>query len=339
LKPLAIWTGVIACVLVGVISLSVLVHRQWADRERIRYPIAEMASSLLRQDESGLPAILRNRLFWIGLSIPLFIRLTHGIHLWAPNSIVIPLNFDFSALRVKFPEFMRTPGANYLSAVTLYPAVIGFTFLLASEIGLSLGIANLVSVFVLYILLTAGLDVSGGSMEGSVLQWQNFGSFLAAGLMLVYIGRRYYWQTLREAVTFVRGGETGSAPVWAFRVLLLCVAGAIAILAFSGLDWPLAALGVLLTLLLFLVCARLNAECGTFFFAPAWTMPAIWCFGTTTSISPAAAAVTTFTKFPTTECRSMASGAACPGFIPLPWGLGVHRRPIPTSTPGICTSI
>ena len=57
-QPLMIWGAVIALILLAVISLSVLVHRQWADKERIRYPLAELARSLLEQDEKGRPVPL-----------------------------------------------------------------------------------------------------------------------------------------------------------------------------------------------------------------------------------------------------------------------------------------
>jgi hypothetical protein len=112
-------------------------------------------------------------------------------------------------------------------------------------------------------------------MIPGIMQAQNFGSFLAMGVILVYLGRRTYWQTLKQAVTFRPQAETEPAGVWALRVLIVCAAGLAAILSVVGLDWPLAVLAVLLLLLMFLVLSRLSAECGTFALSPGWQMPAV----------------------------------------------------------------
>ena len=53
-------------------------------------------------------------------------------------------------------------------------------------------------------------------------------------------------------------------------MLVLSAAGVVLILAGLGLDLPIAVLAVGLTLMLFLVMARVNAESGLFYFQPYW---------------------------------------------------------------------
>jgi hypothetical protein len=139
-------------------------------------------------------------------------------------------------------------------------------------------------VLILAALIPFGLQLSGGYVQGGVLQWQNFGSYVAFACILAYIGRRYYWTTLKEAVTFRPQAESEMSAVWACRGFIVCVTAVTAILVAVGLDWPLAVLGVLLTMLMFLICTRLNAECGTFFYKPTWMMPGVLVglFGLTT---------------------------------------------------------
>jgi hypothetical protein len=274
-RPLAVWGGLIALTYLAVLSLSALVHPQWADRERIRYPLAEVANALLRQDATGRPAMLGSRAFWIGAGILLLIRALLGLKLWFPRSIAIPLTFDFVAIKSRFPVFMQIPGASYFAEVAIYPACVGLTYLLASDIGFSLGISNLLSVIVLGLMISFGVQTAGGAMTGGVIEWQNFGSFLAMTVMLLYTGRRYYWQALKGAATFRPQPDAGADAPRACRLLLLCVAGAVAILASAGLPWSVAVPAVAAMLMMFLVLARMNAECGTFFFAPAWQAPAV----------------------------------------------------------------
>ena len=51
---LTYWISIIALLSIASVCLGLIVHRQWAQHERLRYPIAEFASSLIRQAPSGL---------------------------------------------------------------------------------------------------------------------------------------------------------------------------------------------------------------------------------------------------------------------------------------------
>ncbi len=283
-RPLAIWGSLIGLFMLASVCLSVVVHRQWADKERLRYPLAEIATSLLRTDPDGKTSILRNRVFWVGLAVPFTIRMINYVQHWVPESIHIPLRFDFSAIRQAFPEFMQTPGASHFANPTLHPVAIGLAFLLASDISLSIGIANVLSVGILFFLIQFGVDLSSSHMQGGYLHWQSFGAFLAMAAMIVYVGRRYYWQTAKQALTFVPQKETVKSGVWGLRLFLVCMILSVGLLSAVGVDVSIAALGWLVMVIMVLVAARLNAESGTFFFQPGWQMPGIMVglFGLTT---------------------------------------------------------
>jgi len=273
-KPLVYWGTMVSLSYAAVVGLSVMVHRQWARRERIRYPLAEIISSLLVQDNKGRTTIFTSNIFWIGFAISMVIGAGNLLRLYYPDSaIYIPTRFDFPALREAYPEFMRTAGARYFNHFQIYPAAIGIAFLLASDIGFSLAIANPITVFTLFFMLHLGVDTSeSGTLQGGVVPFQNFGAYLAYTLMLLYIGRHYYRQTAKAAFAFVYSPETDTVATWGLRVFVICTAGAIAMLIFSGIPWHVAAIGILLVMMTFLVLARMNAEAGTFFCQPSWSM-------------------------------------------------------------------
>jgi len=102
-KPLGFWTPLILLGMLGAVCLAVLVHRQWANKERLRYPLAEMVSVLLRRDETGRIPIFRDRVFWTGFAILASLEIVNGLHVWFPSTIAIPMSFDFSPLRGAFP--------------------------------------------------------------------------------------------------------------------------------------------------------------------------------------------------------------------------------------------
>jgi hypothetical protein len=274
--PLTSWGLVIAFSFIAVISLSVIVHRQWARKERIPYPLAEISSSLLLEDEQGRTRIFRNRLFWFGLLIPLSIQLWNSISLWYPETAVtIPRTYSFAVLREVFPRMMEIRCATHLTSATLYPAAIGLTFLVASDIGFSLGMTNIISSIVLYLLMIWGFNISGEYMTGGYMQWQTYGSYLGFTCMLIYIGRRYYWQSVKQALTFIPQPETEAAAVRAVRIFIIAMAGLVITLTIVGLSWPVAIFASLTTMVMYVVLARLNAEAATFFYSPTWMMPGI----------------------------------------------------------------
>jgi hypothetical protein len=165
--------------------------------------------------------------------------------------------------------------ATHLTSVTLYPAAIGLAFLVASDIGFSLGVTNIISSVVLYLLMIWGMNISGDYMTGGYKEWQTWGSYLGFACMLIYIGRRYYWQLLSQAVTFIPRPETDIAAVRAVRVFIAAMAGLIATLVLVGLSWPIAVFAAFTTMLMYVVMARLNTEAATFFYSPTWMMPGV----------------------------------------------------------------
>jgi hypothetical protein len=273
--PLVSWGLVIAFSFIAVISLSVIVHRQWARKERIPYPLAEISSSLLVEDDSGRTKIFRNRLFWVGVVTVLTIRLVNSVALWYPDTITLPMTYSFAVLRETFPRLSEIRCAQHLTSATIYPAAMGLTFLVASDIGFSLGITNILSSVVLYLLMIWGMNISGDYMQGGYKEWQTYGSYLGFACILVYIGRRYYWQSLKQAVTFIPQTETELASARAVRIFFIAMVGLVLTLVMVGLSWPLAVFAAFTTMLMYVVLARLNAEAATFFYSPTWMMPGI----------------------------------------------------------------
>ncbi len=274
--PLMVWVPLIFLMGLSMICMGLIVHRQWSHHERLRYPIAEFATSLMQQDpDRPFGAIFRNRLFWAGLLTVTFIHVINGLHVWFPGFVKIPLNFAFPQLLERFPGLMNVEYGRHLARLYIYPCVIGFSFFLASEVTLSLGLSLLVYVLVGWCLVNAGVEVSGTDMNGGVFMWQRFGSYLGIALLLLYLGRRYYADVTRRVFGFRSNRPVAPSVTWAGRILLIAVTGAVALLCSVGLDWPVGLTAVVLILLIVLVIARLNAETGLFFCEPLWHPSAV----------------------------------------------------------------
>jgi len=270
--PISTFGPMIVLTAVCVICMALIVHPQWAHRERLRYPIAEVTGTLLeRQDDSRVGPIFHNKLFWWGFGIIFLIRLNNGLGQWFPDMIVqIPLQWRFAQVWDKWPFLAKSTWSRLLFKPTLYPSVVAFTYFLASDVAMSLGLAHVILSPIVLFLIGYGVDMSNDYMAGGPEGWQRFGSYLAFSLMLLYVGRHYYWQVVKRALTF-RGGEAvGSAEAWSLRILILAAAALTVVITQTGLDWPLAILTVLMILMMMLGVSRISAETGLFFIQPRW---------------------------------------------------------------------
>jgi len=279
IEPLEVWLPIILMVTTAVICLSLMIHNQWSHRERLRYPIAEFAGAVVEQDPNrGVAPIFRNRFFWVALLVIFGIRIVNGIQVYYPGSIGIPLEFNFvTPFTQKWPK-LTSAGGGYgaaLFTLRLFPTAIAFAFFLSSDVALSLGLSQLFFVLLSMVLVTEGIQLDSEFFSGGAITWQLFGSYFGIGLLLLFIGRRYYGQLLKQAVTFVRHREVTASAAWACRIFLLCVAGTTVMLSVLGLPWPFALMTVLMILLMFLVIARINAESGLFFVQSNWTPLAV----------------------------------------------------------------
>ena len=267
--PLKTWLPLVFLMTVCMVCLGLVVHRQWTHRERLRYPIADLAGSLLAGG-GGEEHLLRRRAFWIGLGAVLCLHLVNGLHVWWPDGIEIPMTLDLRAIRQRYPAIGRAPWGPQLLTPTIYPTVIAFSFFVASDISLSFGLAQPVVVALAMILTVHGVDISSDYISGGPTAWQRFGSYLAFAGIVLYVGRRHYGAVLSRGLGGGARGEVLGYEAWACRIFLLAAALIAAKFILLGLDWPLAVLTVLLMILTFLMVARISAETGLFFIQPRW---------------------------------------------------------------------
>ncbi|MCY2929053.1 MAG: hypothetical protein NTV86_06080 [Planctomycetota bacterium] len=264
--PVQSWMPLVLAFAVASIALSLMVHRVWADNERLPYPVAQVAMSILDVDPARPGgSIFRQKPFLIALAIVFGIHVVNGLNAWFNGALIqIPVRYEFNEVVNAFPRLKALPWpGNALFHLKLVPTVIAFAVFVAGDVGFSLGISAVAMALVAMVAMEYGLDFGAGPIDGGVFSWQAGGSFLAIAAMLLYYGRRHYWGMLKGALG-LSGAPAARREVWACRVLGLSLAAAVALLVHLGLDWVLAVPLVLLFMLGYLVFARINAESGLF---------------------------------------------------------------------------
>lgn len=126
--PLAHWLVIVLLIFGAFVCLATLLRRQWADNERLSFPLAQLPTEMLRA-EAGEP-FYRNRLLYLGAALPVVIHLINLAHNINPNLPQIALRWDLHSLL--FPG----PPLNRMTTFRLYfpLAAIGFFFLLPTEL-------------------------------------------------------------------------------------------------------------------------------------------------------------------------------------------------------------
>ncbi len=272
LTPLSFWLPLLGLGFVAGICLVLVIHRQWAYRERLRYPVADFASELIAgAEEHPLANILRNPRFWLGFAPVVVILGINGLQAWYPGSIAVPTSVDFRALAQKWPWLNRMPWRDQILNPPFFFAAIGFAYFVSTEVSFSLGISLVAWGFVHLALLEFGADMNQDYLAGGLHSFQLFGSYLGMALMIAYVGRKFYASVLSRAFFMPFGDPVDRHVTWACRVALLCALGMVLLLVYVvNMDWLLAVLFVMLSGVAFLMTTRINVETGLFFIQPTW---------------------------------------------------------------------
>jgi len=268
-----LWGGMALLLGIGSLCLALIVHPQWSKRELLTYPIVKFLDEASeRQPGAWLPMVARNRLFWIGLTVPIVIHTINGLNAWFPEVPTIPLVLDLSGLKTLFPNARQIWMSNAYFQPTLYLSVIAFAFFLTTSVSFSLGVSQLLWVMLGAFLIANGQTLDSdfiGAKKGNMMR---FGGYLGMAAMILYTGRRYYLNVAGGMVGLARAAQTPGYAVWAARGLAVCCILAAAVLAGGGLSWWASAAFVSMAMLMFLVMSRIIAETGLIFMQ-VWWMP------------------------------------------------------------------
>jgi len=276
------WGPIMVLFFVGLMALTLVVHRQWAVREHIRFPIADFISTVIHgRSQSTLETavarrqarpLFRTPAFWIFFGAIFGIHLLNGFGTMYPSANLpqVPKSLEmFSAIYQTFPS-INGGGLGWVAfRGLLYPSIIAFSFFLAREVSLGLGLAPMVHEIYAGIMVTMfAIQVS----EPSEVCWGkgffNMGAILAIFLSILWLGRSYYLPLIAQSLGAPgKGGGRRLEGVWAMRVFLVGMAATIILLTVRvGVDWPYAIMFVAVLVIIQIVVARINTETGLFIF-------------------------------------------------------------------------
>ncbi|MFN4242434.1 MAG: DUF6785 family protein [Tepidisphaerales bacterium] len=262
LRPLLTWGVFVFAFFGGLLSMVLVVRRQWVENERLPFPLAQIQLALIAPPPRGrwLNDTLGRSSFWLALGAVVLLHVYNGLMQYLrQDEIVIPTGFNLQTLFTERPlSFVE----GSLFRANLYLTAAAVTFFLNRAVGFSLW-----AFFIAQQLVRMWLGTATGDPTIRGQSDLHFGGLLAFAVMVVWSGRRHYGPVFAKALWPWGGSRKGSVPagddaVFAARAMLACMAVMAAWLALAGVVWWAAALLVVLLFMLFLTLTRFVAEVG-----------------------------------------------------------------------------
>jgi hypothetical protein len=258
--PALKWAPLLGLFLLMSISLSVVLHSHWSNRELLSYPLSTLTGSLLEESPARpWPAVFSNGIFWAGLAFAFGIFLINGLHAHYEKMIDIPTGFNYYTLSQTF-AFLKDSHEGYsLLRGTLFFAIISVAVLLPSEISLTAWFSWPVMVVASYVYFTqTGTRYTGA--DNAIVQ---LGASLGLVALVLYSGRGFYLSLLKSCIGLAPGETQVTAPErWYARAGILGAIGLIIALILWGFPWDIAILWTLGSIVFTIVVSRLVAEVG-----------------------------------------------------------------------------
>ena len=136
-KPLLIWTIFIIILYFVTICLSVVLRKQWVERERFVFPLVALPVDMVQETKSNsiLSDFFKNRLMWLGFSVAAMLHLINGLHEYLPSVPRITTMFNLYEPFTERPWVVMRWWPQL--RLFLYFSVIGITYLLTLEVSFS----------------------------------------------------------------------------------------------------------------------------------------------------------------------------------------------------------
>ncbi len=271
LPALVHWAPMVMSLYVAMISLVVILRKQWVEHERLVYPMMQLPVAMIQDDDGARPALIkplfRNWLFWAGFVLPFIIGINNGLAHYFP---IDPIHLRGAPFYI-FRETVRIYiGVNFM--------MIGFAYFIRRDV--TLGICFF---FLLYLCYQIVSTIQGGGKYDSLFSpWSKYGpstfAFQGLGAFIALVGvglwnaRKHLLHVARRAIGLAADGKSDSGEIMSYRAAVIAAFGSLGFMALwmwrAGLPAWIAPLFVLLAFIIYLGITRVVAEGGIPHFFP-----------------------------------------------------------------------
>ncbi|MDP6701950.1 MAG: hypothetical protein QGH25_20020, partial [Candidatus Latescibacteria bacterium] len=228
LPPLAFWVPFVLALYMAMVSIVVILRKQWIENERLVFPLVQLPIAMLQADEKRpgvLNAFFKNPLMWIGFAIPAVIQSVNGLHHYYPYFPRIVLD-NYIPL---FRDTIQIP-------LRLSFQMVGFSYFVNRDIAFGLCffyLLNTVQQGIFNVLGVQKVDPVLGAYSnytGSIVVHQGFGAIITLVLYGLWNARDHLRDVCRKAFRHAPSIDD-SGEILSYRTAMLLL---IASLTFMG---------------------------------------------------------------------------------------------------------
>ena len=254
--PTLAWTLFITALILVMLCINVILRKQWIERERLAYPITQIAFQLTHNTKS----LFSNRITWIGFGIAASIAILNGFNYLYPTIPYLPIK-RIGGWRGFGHLFTEKPW-NAIGGISMsyYPFVIGLGLLMP----LDLSFSSWFFFFFYKAQLVFSSAVGLSSLPGfPYIDRQCFGAAIGIFVAVLVLNSRHFRGVFRIARHST--GEDSIEPI-PYRFALWGIIGGLVILFMFakriGMSLWLIPLFFAIYFIIVLVLTRMRAEQG-----------------------------------------------------------------------------
>lgn len=247
LKPFSFWVPFGAVLLFATVCLATLLRKQWTEHEHFTFPLVQLPYELSREPRQGrwLPPLFTSHPFWLGFLFSVGFHTLCGLNTYFPSVPAVRRIRRLGEYLTGFP--WDSIAGTY---VNIYPAGIGLTYLLTSEVAFSLWFFFVLERLQQILFAYQGWTAFGMSATDFV-QFQQVGAIFGLLIIALYAARRHWQAVLCKALGRTAGMDDSNEPLpyaFAFWGLVASVLFLWAWLIGRGVSWLLSVSFVLMAL-------------------------------------------------------------------------------------------
>ncbi len=257
-QPILWWSVFFFLLMMIMLSINVVIRRQWTEQEKLSYPIIQLPLQMTEDGGSG--RFFKNPMLWMGFGLAAGIDLINGMHYLFPTIPLIPtrsIEIGRYFTEKPFSSMGWTP-------VCFFPFVIGIaTFM---PLNLSFSCWFFYWLWKIQIILADAFGLSKiPEFPYVYYKSQASGAYIAVGLFALWTLRRHILRVLKIALLGRKSSDDKDEPMRyrsALILLVLCITGLLLFCLRMGMSLWLFPIffGIYFTIVLSI--ARIRAELG-----------------------------------------------------------------------------
>ena len=191
--PLTAWCSFMIAIYLMMISITVLVRRQWVDYDRLTFPLVQLPMDMVEAgggDEVVSP-FLKRPLMWAGFAIPFLALSTLGLNHYFPY---IP--------QLEFSHQLFIPRLNQSLHLFVSFTVVGLAYFLSLDVGMGIWLFHVLTKLQMGVEGLVGYSLPGRHelfTEGSLsVAHQGMGAMIALVVIGLWTSRRHLGDVVRR---------------------------------------------------------------------------------------------------------------------------------------------